>query len=251
MNTIDQQTYDAMRLRERIALATAAAMFVAGVLLVTVVLPAEYGVDPVGTGSAFGLTQIAQAEGATAPAATAAVPAVVPATLAASVQATGASAIAGTGGRPDLQWGQMPPAEALNSAEPTLEWNRVGADYEQPRPFRRDMRTFKVGPDEAMEFKYRLEKGGGFVYAWRASGRVQVDFHGEPEGRPRGYAEFYEQSERTEASGTFVAPGPGIHGWYWKNLSGQPITITLETVGFFDRGTEFNKDGVTDYTISE
>ena len=248
MNTIDQQTYDSMRLRERIALATAAAMFVAGVLLVTVVLPAEYGVDPVGTGDAFGLTQIAGAE---TPSAAAAVTPAAPVDAAVSLQATGASPIAGTGGRPDLAWGAMPPASALNGDEPTLEWNRIGADYGQPQPFRRDTRSFTIGPDEAMEFKYRLEKGGGFVYSWRATGKVQVDFHGEPEGRPKGYAEFYEQSERTEASGTFVAPGPGIHGWYWKNLSGQAITITLNTVGFFERGTEFNKDGVTDYDITE
>ena len=243
---IDPQTYESMRLRERIAVATAAAMFVAGVLLVTVVLPAEYGVDPVGTGEAFGLTAIAGAEGAAAP--VAAEPVV---TSAGAVQATGASPIAGTGGRPDLQWGQAPPADALNSDEPILEWNRVGADYAQPRPFRRDTRTFTVGPDEAMEFKYRLERGGGFVYSWRSTGKVQVDFHGEPEGRPRGYAEFYEQSERTDASGTFVAPGPGIHGWYWKNLSGDTITITLNTVGFFERGTEFNKDGITEHDITE
>ena len=38
---IDEAQFEAMRQRERIALATAAAMFVAGVLLVTVVLPAE------------------------------------------------------------------------------------------------------------------------------------------------------------------------------------------------------------------
>jgi hypothetical protein len=40
----------------RLAAATLAALLVAGVVLVTVVLPAEYGLDPLGTGRALGLT---------------------------------------------------------------------------------------------------------------------------------------------------------------------------------------------------
>jgi len=41
---------------ERVALATGAALFVAGVLLVVAVLPAEFGVDPLGIGRRLGLT---------------------------------------------------------------------------------------------------------------------------------------------------------------------------------------------------
>jgi hypothetical protein len=41
--------------RPRIALLFGVALFVAGVLLVTVVLPAEYGADPLGTGARLGL----------------------------------------------------------------------------------------------------------------------------------------------------------------------------------------------------
>lgn len=39
----------------RLAVATAAALFVAGVITVVAVLPAEYGVDPTGAGAALGL----------------------------------------------------------------------------------------------------------------------------------------------------------------------------------------------------
>jgi len=41
---------------ERVALAAGAALFVAGVILVVAVLPAEYGVDPLGIGRRLGLT---------------------------------------------------------------------------------------------------------------------------------------------------------------------------------------------------
>jgi hypothetical protein len=44
--------------KRRLATTTAIAFAVAAILLVTVVLPAEYGVDPLGTGSALGLVAI-------------------------------------------------------------------------------------------------------------------------------------------------------------------------------------------------
>ena len=44
--------------RTKLARATALAMAGAAALLVTVVLPAEYAIDPLGTGSALGLTRI-------------------------------------------------------------------------------------------------------------------------------------------------------------------------------------------------
>lgn len=43
----------------KLARAVATALFVAGVLLVTAILPAEYGIDPIGTGKALGLTRMA------------------------------------------------------------------------------------------------------------------------------------------------------------------------------------------------
>lgn len=45
--------------KRTLALTTAIALTVAVVILVTLVLPAEYGVDPLGTGKALGLTAIA------------------------------------------------------------------------------------------------------------------------------------------------------------------------------------------------
>ena len=43
----------------KIAMATVVAFIVGGVVLVTAVLPAEYGIDPLGTGKALGLTELA------------------------------------------------------------------------------------------------------------------------------------------------------------------------------------------------
>ena len=43
----------------KIAMATVVALIVGSVILVTAVLPAEYGIDPLGTGKALGLTELA------------------------------------------------------------------------------------------------------------------------------------------------------------------------------------------------
>ncbi len=51
----------------KIAMATVVALIVGGVILVTAVLPAEYGIDPLGTGKALGLTDLANATVKSAP----------------------------------------------------------------------------------------------------------------------------------------------------------------------------------------
>jgi hypothetical protein len=47
-----------IEVRKKIALAAGAALLAAGLILVIFVLPAEYGVDPLGTGAKFGLVEL-------------------------------------------------------------------------------------------------------------------------------------------------------------------------------------------------
>ena len=199
--------------RARIALAAAAAMLVAGVVLMATILPAEYGVDPLGTGKLFGLTSLA----------------------AANEPATGAAE--GEGGA----------AASPESLEPV----RPGANTPQAVALKQDTVTFKLGPREGMEYKYRMEKGASFVYRWTSTGRVNFDFHGEPEGAPKGYAESYQMGEGERASGSFFAPTPGIHGWFWENLTDQPITVTLSSTGFYASGIEFSATGQKPHTLPD
>lgn len=44
---------------------------------------------------------------------------------------------------------------------------------------------------------------------------------------------------------------PGIHGWYWKNLTSEPITITLNAAGYIERGIDFRESGRTEVAIPE
>src|SRR5437762_3438428 len=73
--------------KQKLAMATGVAILIAVVILFTAVLPSEYGIDPLRTGAALGLTNLSKA--AAAPVEAAAAPTAVPldaATPAALVQ---------------------------------------------------------------------------------------------------------------------------------------------------------------------
>jgi hypothetical protein len=50
--------------RAKLAIATVVALIIASIVLVTTILPAEYGIDPLGAGAALGLVNLSTAEGA-------------------------------------------------------------------------------------------------------------------------------------------------------------------------------------------
>ena len=115
-----------------------------------------------------------------------------------------------------------------------------GAFVPQSVPFKTDSVEIRLAPKEGMEYKYRLDKGEALLYSWKATAPVNVEFHAEPDGAPRGYAQTYEKADRqTAASGTLTAPFPGIHGWYWENTTDQPITVTLTSAGYYNLSHEF------------
>jgi hypothetical protein len=58
METIQNNVAPDIIARERIAVAAGAALLIAGLILVVAVLPAEYGVDPLGIGRRLGLTEM-------------------------------------------------------------------------------------------------------------------------------------------------------------------------------------------------
>jgi hypothetical protein len=201
-----------------ILVATGVALVVAAVILVLFVLPAEYGIDPVGTGRALGLTDLANAP--QAPAA----PARAPETPAPAAAETAVI---------------MPVLHASPTGEaPTV----TGAFIREPGRFQMDSREIVLAPGEGMEIKYNMKKGAGLVYSWTASATIPFEFHGEPDVKPAGkegtdYYESYELDDKagkSERHGTFVAPSTGIHGWFWENKTAGKVTLKLVAAGYFD-----------------
>jgi hypothetical protein len=195
-----------VEVRERLAIAAGAALLAAGLILVTIVLPAEYAVDPLGTGARLGLLEL------------------------------------GTVGQQ---------VEQLEAAAATNAPGQTAIVAGQERPFARETVDFVIAPGEGMEYKYRLEKGRALLYSWKATAPVNYELHAEPDGGPRGYAQSYEKRDAVqEASGTLTAPFTGIHGWFWENKTGQPVTVTLQSAGFYNLAHEFRSTGVTNKTFN-
>ncbi len=137
---------------------------------------------------------------------------------------------------------------AVKQQVAAIEGARGGAPTGQTvvpseRAFQRETVEFALAPREFVEYKYRLDAGQSLLYSWSATGAVNLEFHAEPDGAPKGYAETYEKGSRIlRASGTLVAPFAGIHGWYWENTTDAPITVTLSSAGFYTVAHEFRKD---------
>jgi hypothetical protein len=210
----------------KILTATLVAAVVAVVILVVAVLPAEYGIDPLGTGKALGLLSLANATekpaAASQPAADSAKPAPTPEPVA---DAENAAIIVPV----------LTPSPKKGDA-PTV----TGTFIEQPNRYKIDSREIKLAPGEGMEIKYHMQKGAGLIYSWKSTGKVLFEFHGEPDQKPAGAVEDYYESYKNDTEGndsshgTFIAPSTGIHGWFWDNESGGPVTVNLVTAGFYD-----------------
>ena len=126
----------------------------------------------------------------------------------------------------------------------------------QPKTYKVDSEDLSLLPGEGVEIKYHMQKGSGMVYSWKANGKVQFEFHGEPDQKPKpDYFESYEldnQAGQDHSYGSFVAPTTGIHGWFWENKSKKTVEIHLATAGFYDSAKMFAGDPTpTDLTIED
>jgi hypothetical protein len=190
---------------------TVIALVVAAVLLVTVVMPSEYAIDPTGAGRLLGLTQMGEMKKTLAEEA-AADAAVQPAT-APVVEAPA-----------PVQPVAQEPVAAVPAEEPVAE----------PEPAQKfDEVTVTLKPGEASEIKLEMLDKATVSYEWTTNGvPVNHDTHGEPYNGPNGYYHSYSKGKQVKGDkGEFTAIFDGTHGWFWRNRSNSDVTITLKTKG--------------------
>lgn len=203
----------------RLLRSTGIAAVVASALLVTTVLPAEYGVDPTGVGSLFGLTEMGR----------------IKMQLAEEAKADAAAAIAASqvGAQPspivtpsDVQPPPAAPEEALSN--PAVQ-PAPAASPQQGRTWS-DTTTVNLAPDDGYEVKLAMEKGATARFEWFTNGpKVNYDTHGDGSGI--NYHGYGKGTNVDRQEGELTAAFTGSHGWFWRNRSGQPVTITLRTSG--------------------
>jgi hypothetical protein len=196
---------------------TAIAAATAAVLLVTAVLPAEYGVDPTGVGRLLGLTQMGEIKmelAREAAAAEAAERAGAPSdSTTATTGAVASGGVAAAGAAPV-------PAQPTQRAAATAA-SRV------------DSVQVTLRPNEGKEVKLVMRKGTRVTYAWSTDrGGVNFETHGDTLNAPPGVFHSYSKGRDARAhEGAFVAVFDGMHGWFWRNRTREVVTITLRTEG--------------------
>ncbi len=179
---------------------TIIAAVAAVVILVTVVLPAEYGIDPTKVGGVLGLTEMGEIK-----------------TELAEEAARDAAAAQGE--------------EQSNLLQDILG-AFVGAAYaqENAEPWA-DEFSFTLTPGEGIEWKLVMEEGAVAEYDWVAEGgRANFDLHGDNADESISYE---KGRGKTGAQGTLVAAFTGNHGWFWRNRDKQDITVTVKLRGAY------------------
>ncbi|MFS4454923.1 hypothetical protein [Maribacter sp. 2304DJ31-5] len=187
------------------------AFIIGAIVLVTAIFPAEYGMDPLGTGELFGFSKLYQGEGKANPIG----------------EATGDNS-------------------ALNFQKIKMEYLGSPPDRKAPEQTidkslinklskRTDSIQIKLPAEEGLEYKIKMLRYGKTKYEWTANkGIVYIDFHGELIEGGNGFFESYTQAYSNNLAGTFTAPFEGKHGWYFKNTTKEDIVITLRLNGEYE-----------------
>jgi hypothetical protein len=175
--------------------ATGVAAVIGLVVLVTTILPAEYGIDPTGLGQTMGLTVLSQAN-------------------AAESTSTETASASSSGNMLSLPAGPV--------------WKASGG-------LDSDATTVTLKPNEGLEVKATMSKGDRLVFNWTTEGGpVSFDMHGERFNDGDNFTSYWQGRDQVSASGAFEAPFDGTHGWYWQNNGGETVTVVLETSGFYN-----------------
>ena len=173
--------------------ATILAVAIAAILLVTVVLPAEYGIDPTRIGRVLGLTQMGEIKTALA-------------REAEQDRASSAQTAQTAQPAPNAQ-------TALNTqpAPNVAKTEQTSTNSKSAAAARTDTTMVTLKPGEAAEIKLEMAKDARVKYEWTTSGgAVNYDTHADsPQINYHGYGKG-QQTERD--AGELVAAFDGKHG---------------------------------------
>ena len=198
---------------------TIIAAIVALVLLVTVVMPAEYAMDPTGAGRLLGLTEMGEIKEQLAEeAATDEAIKMVPAQPTSEENAS------------TLMETSEPVSRATEAPEPGPEPGmHEPAPTSDVEPTWRDKVRVVLTPGEGTEFKLTMNEGAIARFSWVSEGGpINYDTHGDGGGQ----SISYEKGRGVpEAEGELEAAFTGNHGWFFRNRNDNDITLVLRTAG--------------------
>jgi hypothetical protein len=202
MSDISNSTPTNLPTTRQLIRSTIIAAIVASFILVAVVLPAEYGVDPTGIGSALGLTEMGR----------------IKVSLAREIERAESA--------PDT-----PPA--VSAAVPaTATTTTVAAPQPAAPAPRSDVATITLQPNQGREIKLAMREGARVTFSWSTDkGVVNFDEHADSKVPPRDYHGYRKGTAVAKDEGVLTAAFEGWHGWYWRNRGKEVVTVTLRTSG--------------------
>ena len=208
MYNTDLPTRAELPTSRRLIRSTLMAIAAAGVLLTTAVMPAEYGIDPTGIGGLLGLKKMGEIKLALAQGAKQEAPAQAANKAPPQAEARAAQIVAAA------------PAAAPPPATPAA----AGLVHET---------RVTLKPGQAAEIKLDMRKGAKVRFEWTtAGGPVNFDNHGDPPNAPKGFYHGYGKGRQVERDGGEIeAAFDGQHGFYWRNRTGNDVTVNLKTQG--------------------
>ena len=177
---------------------TVIALAAAAVILITVVLPAEYGIDPTRMGRVLGLTEMGQIKNQL------------------SDEAERDRQMDAAGDQSSLLDNVL--GLFVSKAHAQEDWH--------------DEISFTLAPNEGIEWKLVMQEGATAEYRWVAEGgRINFNLHGDGNGQ----STTYDKGRGSRgAEGELTAAFTGNHGWFWRNRDDSDITVTLQLRGDYD-----------------
>jgi hypothetical protein len=207
----------AQLLRSTLIAATTAAA-----LLVTTILPAEYGIDPTGVGRVLGLTQMGEIKTQLA-------------------QEAEQDRLLDQGGTPAAPQAPAAPDQRSSLMDMLLAQIVIKSASAETLPVqvaqagRTDETSVTLAPGEAVEVKMEMRKGAQATYSWKTQGGVvNHDTHGEPYNAPNKTHSYSKGRGIASDQGTLQAAFDGNHGWFWRNRGDGNVTVTLNTSGDYE-----------------
>ena len=186
------------------------AFIIGTIVLLTAVLPAEYGLDPLGTGKFFGFSKL--------------------------YQGNEQSKSNETNSSLNFKKIKMDKLGSPSSVTKPKEAGNPPPEVQYPE--REDTIEVIVPAEKGIEYKFKSLKYGSTKYEWSTdNGIVYIDFHGEvkQENPPKNvFYESYTLAYSNNMAGTLTAPFEGKHGWYFRNETNEDIVVTIRLNGQYE-----------------
>ena len=198
---------------------TAIAIVAAAGILVTIVLPAEYAIDPTGVGRMLRLTEMGE----------------IKTQLAAEAEADRLKDLSTT----PIQPAPATPAPDQRSGLLTtlagllVSPAQAGERLDLAQAEKTDETVITLDPTKGTEYKLTMVKGAKVTFEWSVKdGVVNYDMHGTP--GPGAKEKSYKTGRAVAGdTGVLTAEFDGGHGWFWRNRGTKPVTIILRTKGAY------------------